>query len=156
MKAVVGRRLFVLAASLACAMPAAAAERFGHSEVIGHGSGPVPTNWTGTPIVTARQVGAPGAAGRPASLKCLWRVDLEIKRRAQMASGVALTATSREDRVFELARPGWCGNPATAFAGRVAERDHVLQARLRRHAAHDTKAVMAQADAIVRAASATG
>ena len=156
MKALVGHGLVVLVASLAGAMPASAAERLGHSEVIAHGSGPVPTNWTGTPLVTARQVGAPGAAGRPASLRCLWRVDLAIVRRAQTASGAMLTATSREDRVFELGRPGWCGSAATAFAGRVAERDGALQARLRRHAAQDTKAVMAQADAIVRAAGATG
>ncbi|WP_225206668.1 hypothetical protein [Novosphingobium huizhouense] len=155
MKALVGRGLVVLVAGLAWPMPASAAARLAHSEVIEHGSGPVPTNWTGTPLVTARQVGAPGAAGRPASLRCLWRVDLAILRRAQLASGALLTATSREDHVFELARPGWCGSAMAAFAGRKGERDNALRARLRLHAAHDTKAVMAQADAI-GAADATG
>ncbi|BEV00013.1 hypothetical protein NSDW_11070 [Novosphingobium olei] len=156
MKAAARITLVLVTAGIAVATPASAAEPVVHERVIEHASGAVPTTWVGTPVVTARQVGSPGAAGRPASLRCIWRVDLEIVRTARMTSGTSLNSTIRSANVFQTVRPGWCASERSAFAGKAAARDGALQARLRDHATQDTKAVMAQADAMVRATSATG
>lgn len=156
MKAVFWIPFVSLAAAMAAASQANASEVLSHSQVIEHPSGPLPTTWIGSPRVSSRQVGAPGAAGRLSSLRCIWRVDLEIVRSAKMRSGTVLNATIRSDKVHELTRPGWCGNEAAAFAGQGTARDRALQARLHWHALEDTKAVVAQADAVARANSATG
>lgn len=156
MKANWGIALSVLGAGMVAAIPAVARPVVSHGEVIAHAAGALQTTWTGTPRVTSRQVGSPGAAGRPASLRCIWQVDLDIERHARRGADTSLHATARAERVYETSRPGWCGREDAAFAGQVAARDNALHARLRDHAANDTKALMAQADALKQGSGPTG
>lgn len=156
MKAGWGMALAAIGAGSMVVAPASATPALMHEATITHAAGGLRTTWSGVPRVTARQVGSPGAAGRPDSLRCLWRVDLDIARHAQAASGMSLHATARAERAFELSRPSWCGREGAAFAGQLAARDKALQQRLREHAATDTRAVMAQADALMHGAPPTG
>lgn len=156
MKAGWGMALAALGAGGMVAAPATARQALTHEATVTHAAGGLRTTWSGMPRVTARQVGSPGAAGRPDSLRCLWRVDLDIARHARAANGTSLQATARAERAFALSRPGWCGREGMAFAGQWAARDKALQARLREHAATDTSAVMAQADALVQGVRPTG
>ncbi|WP_225009399.1 hypothetical protein [Novosphingobium percolationis] len=151
-----GMALAALAAGSMVVAPATAKPVLTHEATITHAAGGLRTTWSGVPRVTARQVGSPGAAGRPDSLRCLWRVDLDIARHTEAANGTSLHAKARAERAFELSRPGWCGREGAAFAGQLAARDKALLARLREYAATDTSAVMAQADALVQAKRPTG
>ena len=156
MKAKWSVALVVLGASVSTTSPALARPLLSHGEMIAHAAGPLETTWTGTPRVTSRQIGSSGAAGRPASLRCVWRVDLDIARHARRGADTSLHASARAERVFELSRPGWCGHEAAAFAGQGAARDNALHARLREHAASDTRALIAQADALAQGTAPTG
>lgn len=151
-----GIALLVTGVSMAVAIPATARPHLSHGETIAHSAGPLEATWTGTPRVTSRQIGSSGAAGRPASLRCVWRVDLDIARHARRGADTSLHASTRAEGVYELSRPGWCGREATAFAGQVAARDNALHARLREHAASDTRALIAQADALAQGAAPAG
>lgn len=156
MKAGWGIALAALGGVVTASMPATARPALTHDTVIAHGSGALHTVWTGAPRVTSRQIGSPGTGGKPQSLRCLWRVDLDIVRHARSANGISLQASARAERAFELSRPGWCGRESAAFAGQFAARDRALQSALHEHAAIDTRAVLAQADASAQGARPTG
>lgn len=156
MKASWSIALSALGVSMAAAGPVSAQAALTHEASVPHAAGVMTARWTGTPRITPRQIGAPGAAGRPQSLRCVWRVDLDIARHARLASGASLHSTVRAERAYEISRPGWCGPEKAAFAGQVATRDDALRARLHEHAASDTRALIAQADDLARSANPTG
>ncbi len=156
MKASWSIALSALGASMAAAGPASAQVVLTHEASVRHAAGVMAARWTGTPRITSRQIGSPGAAGRAESLRCVWRVDLDIVRHARLASGTALQSNLRAERAYEISRHGWCGQEKAAFAGQVAARDDALRARLHEHAASDTRALIAQADDLARSANPTG
>jgi hypothetical protein len=79
-----------------------------HVERIEHRGGTVEARYQVMTQTVQRQIGAPGPGGRMASLRCVWSVDLTVRREARLPSGALASRQLERPRVLTGTRAGWC------------------------------------------------
>ncbi|QCI92567.1 hypothetical protein [Novosphingobium sp. EMRT-2] len=117
-----------------------------HVEHIEHRGGIVEARYQVVTQTVQRQVGAPGPGGRMASLRCVWSVDLTVRREARLPSGALASRQLERPRVLTGTRAGWCKGQESAIAGEVARRTDRLRAEMLAAAQEDRQEVIADAE----------
>ena len=98
--------------------------------------------------VRHEQVGAAGAPGRPATLRCRWNAAIDVHREARHAAGHVVTRRISADAPVSGSRPGWCAGQRDAIARDVAAASGRVREHLMAVAARDQDAVLAELDAV--------
>ena len=97
--------------------------------------------------VKQRQVGTAGPAGRPSTLRCLWKANVSVEREARSAAGHVLKRTISSDAPIEGSRPGWCSGQRAAIEQEVASRSDQVREHLLAVAERDRETLALELDA---------
>jgi len=99
-----------------------------HRTRLTHGEAVIDVRYGANVTIIPRQIGAPAKAGTLSTLRCLWRADVEIERRAEGGAALQLTRTLQRETVLEGSRPGWCAANRKGIAREVARRADEIRA----------------------------
>jgi hypothetical protein len=136
---------FALAGLLGAALasPAVALE---HEVVIDHAVGPIAADYKGSVTVETTQVGTPGVAGRPSTLRCNWTASLNVERVAQVGTDLRSQRTLTSEDVAKGSKPGWCQTQAKAIDKLVEARRESFRETMLAMVEQDRAALVAEAD----------
>ncbi|QNE31931.1 hypothetical protein F1C10_08275 [Sphingomonas sp. NBWT7] len=119
-----------------------------HRVEIDHGGHRVEVTYRSDAALAHRQIGAAGAPGRPATLRCAWTAKLTVEREARSSAGHVLKRAIASETPISGTRPGWCDTQRGAIAQEVAMRSSEMREHLLAVAAEDRGALALELDRV--------
>ena len=132
-----------LAVGACLASPALALE---HEVVIESPAGPIAADYKGSVKIETRQIGTPGVAGRPSTLRCNWTASLEVDRIARIGEVLKSRHSLSQEKVASGSKPGWCATSTKAIDRQVENRSETIRAAMLALIEQDRTILLAEAE----------
>jgi hypothetical protein len=119
-----------------------------HRVRIDHVAGPVDAQYRAQVEINHRQIGNLTPPGVPTTLRCAWRVDMQVQREVRHHSGALLHAELRRDGIARGSRLGWCTGQQNSIAQHAARQTDPMRSALMEVVRQDQSTLMALLDQI--------
>lgn len=139
----------VLAIGLGIAASEPALPPIEHHSRVEHAGQTVDAHYRTHVALVSRQVGAVSKVGTASTLRCAWRADVRIDRRARSGGDRQFTRSIERSGILEGTRPGWCGTHRNAISQELAQRTAELRDQLLALARDDEAVLKAEIERAV-------